>query len=71
MLIGSAASRSGDADLLGVVLAVLAAVTYAVGVLAQKPVLRRLPALQVTWLACAVGTLGCLPWTVSLVERGR
>jgi len=61
VLIGSAASRSGDVDLLGVVLAVLAAVTYAVGVLAQKPVLRRLPALQVTWLACAVGTLGCLP----------
>ncbi len=67
LLIGSATAGSGDADLLGVVFAVLAAVTYAVGVLAQKPVLGRLPALQVTWLACTVGMLACLPWTGSLL----
>ena len=50
-------------------LAVLAAVTYAVGVLAQKPVLRRLPALQVTWLACTIGAVACLPYTPDLVDE--
>jgi drug/metabolite transporter (DMT)-like permease len=48
-----AAGTTHTADLLGVALCFVAAVTYATGVLAQKPVLRRLPALQVTFLACA------------------
>ena len=62
------ASTSGDqADLLGVVLCVVAAVTYAVGVLAQKPVLQRLPGLQVTWLACTIGALACIPFTPGLL----
>lgn len=69
LLIGSATAGSADADLLGVAFAVLAAVTYAVGVLAQKPVLRRLPALQVTWLACTIGALACLPYTPLLVRE--
>jgi drug/metabolite transporter (DMT)-like permease len=50
------------ADLLGVVLCLVAAATYATGVLAQKPVLRRLPPLQLTWLACLVGAVACLPF---------
>jgi drug/metabolite transporter (DMT)-like permease len=45
----------------------VAAVTYAVGVLAQKPVLRRLPALQVTWLACSIGAVACLPYAPRLL----
>jgi drug/metabolite transporter (DMT)-like permease len=61
LLIG-VATRGADADVLGVVFCVVAAVTYAVGVVAQKPVLRRLPPLQVTFTACAIGTLCCLPW---------
>ncbi|SDQ03939.1 DMT family transporter [Quadrisphaera sp. DSM 44207] len=61
VLIGLATAGSPSADVRGVLLCLLAAVTYAVGVLAQKPVLRRLPALQVTFLACAVGALVCLP----------
>jgi drug/metabolite transporter (DMT)-like permease len=55
-------------DVLGVVLALVAAATYAVGVLAQKPVLRRLPGLQVTWLACTIGALACLPFTPALLD---
>lgn len=69
VLIGAATARSGDADVTGVVLCLVAAVTYAVGVLAQKPVLRRLPALQVTWLACTIGALACLPFGPALVEE--
>ena len=51
LLIGVATS-TGHADLGGVLLVLLAAVVYAVAVVAQKVVLRRIPGLQVTWLAC-------------------
>jgi len=67
LLIGFA-TRDAGADLLGVVLCVVAAVTYATGVVAQKPLLRRLPALQVTFTACAIGALCCLPWAGALVD---
>ena len=63
VLIG-VATRGADTDLLGVVLCVVAALGYAGGVVAQKPVLRRLPGLQVTFLACAIG---CLPGAGALV----
>ncbi|MGY2085681.1 DMT family transporter [Blastococcus sp. SYSU DS0539] len=71
LLIG-VATRGAEADLAGVVLCVVAAVTYAVGVVAQKPLLRRLPGLQVTFTACAIGALCCLPWAGALVaDLGR
>ena len=66
LLIGFA-TRDAGADLVGVVLCVVAAVTYAAGVVAQKPLLRRLPALQVTFTACAMGAVCCLPWAGTLV----
>jgi drug/metabolite transporter (DMT)-like permease len=65
VLIG-VATRGAETDLLGVVLCVVAAVGYAGGVVAQKPVLRRLPGLQVTFLACAIGAVCCLPWAGAL-----
>jgi drug/metabolite transporter (DMT)-like permease len=67
VLVG-AATADGTADLLGVLLCLAAAVTYAIGVLAQKPVLRRIPGLQVTFTACAIGAVACLPFAPSLVE---
>jgi drug/metabolite transporter (DMT)-like permease len=71
VLIG-VATRSAETELVGVVLCVVAALTYAIGVVAQKPVLRRLPALQVTFTACLIGTLCCLPWSGALAdELGR
>lgn len=71
VLIGFATARASvtSADLLGVVLCVVAAVTYATGVLAQKPVLRRIPALQVTFLACVIGAVACLPYLPALVRE--
>jgi drug/metabolite transporter (DMT)-like permease len=66
VLIG-VATRSAEADLVGVALCVVAAVTYAAGVVAQKPLLRRLPGLQVTFTACAMGAICCLPWSGTLV----
>ncbi|WP_346623351.1 DMT family transporter [Blastococcus montanus] len=66
LLIGAATSGA-DADVAGVALCVVAALTYAVGVIAQKPLLRRLPGLQVTFAACVIGALCCLPWAGALV----
>jgi drug/metabolite transporter (DMT)-like permease len=66
-LVGVSTANTEEADLLGVVLALVAALTYAIGVLAQKPLLRRLPALQVTWLACTIGAVACLPFTPGLL----
>jgi len=57
---------SGDGT--GVALALLAAVTYAAGVLLQKPALKRLPAAQVTFLGCAIGMVACLPFAGQLVD---
>lgn len=66
-LIGWTSSRTAGVDPLGVVLSLLAAATYAIGVLAQKPTLRRLPALQVTFTACTIGTIACLVYAPALL----
>ncbi|GAA1215874.1 DMT family transporter [Pseudonocardia alaniniphila] len=66
VLVGASTAQLDRSDLLGVVLCLVAAVTYAVGVLSQKSALRRLPALQVTWLACTIGAVACLPFTPAL-----
>ena len=68
LLIG-VATRGAQTDLLGVVLCVVAAFAYAGGVVAQKPVLRRLPPLQVTFTACAIGAVCCLPWAGTLAGQ--
>ncbi len=69
VLVGAATANTAESDLLGVVLSVVAAVTYAIGVLSQKAVLRRLPALQVTWLACTIGAVGALPFAPGLATE--
>lgn len=58
----------GFGDGRGVLWCLVAAVTYAAGVLFQKPTLRRLPAIQVTWLGCVVGAIVCLPFTPDLLR---
>jgi drug/metabolite transporter (DMT)-like permease len=64
-------STGDSGDMVGVWLAVLAAITYAVGVLAQKPLLGRLPGPEVTWIACLIGAVVCLPWSGELVTVVR
>jgi drug/metabolite transporter (DMT)-like permease len=68
VLIG-VATRDAETDVLGVVLCLVAALTYAIGVVAQKPLLRRLPVLQVTFTACAIGAVVLLPWTGALAAE--
>ncbi|MBX3098817.1 MAG: DMT family transporter [Salinibacterium sp.] len=64
---GTGASELGDG--VGVLLALVAAVTYAAGVLLQKPALKRLPNAQVTWLGCAIGLVATLPFTGDLIRE--
>ena len=68
VVIGVATSRHGLHDILGAVLCLVAAVGYAGGVVAQKPVLRHASPLSVTWLACTIGAISCLPYAGSLIH---
>jgi drug/metabolite transporter (DMT)-like permease len=67
-LIIGVATSTGEADLAGVLLVLLSATVYSIAMVAQKVVLRRIPALQVTWLACLIGTVACLPFAGGLVR---
>jgi drug/metabolite transporter (DMT)-like permease len=69
IVIGAATSQHGLHDTLGVALCLVAAVAYAVGVVAQKPVLARATPLSVTWLACTIGAISCLPYLPTLVHQ--
>ena len=62
IVIGSATSDGGATPSWGALLCLVAAIGYAVGVVAQKPVLTRVSTLQVTWLACTFGAIVCLPF---------
>ena len=63
---GSGGGSLGDGS--GVLWCLVAAVTFAAGVMLQKPALRRLPAAQVTWLGCMIGAVACLPFAGALVD---
>lgn len=69
VVIGLATSEAGVTAGLGAVLCLVAAVAYATGVIAQKPLLERSSALTVTWLACTIGAVACLPFTGTLVRE--
>ena len=72
VLIGTADSGDGGSrDLVGVLLCVVAAAVYSISVILQKPLVARLSALVVTWLACTVGAIVCLPFAGQLVDDVR
>lgn len=56
-------------SLWGVLMCVVATLASAVGMVAQKPALSRLSALQVTWTCCAIGAASCLPFAPTLVHE--
>jgi|HubBroStandDraft_6_1064221.scaffolds.fasta_scaffold199263_1 drug/metabolite transporter (DMT)-like permease len=71
-VIGFATSTRGFQAGFGAVLCIAAAAVYAGGVTAEKPLLRRNSALTVTWLACAIGAIVCLPFAPQLAhDLGR
>jgi drug/metabolite transporter (DMT)-like permease len=67
-LIAVAAVRAGTRPLLGIALLAIAVLAYSAAVVVEKPVLARVPPLQVTWLGCAAATIACLPFAPSLVS---
>jgi drug/metabolite transporter (DMT)-like permease len=69
LVIGAATAHTTSSEIAGVLLCLGAALAWAIGVLAQKPALRRLPALQVTQMACTVGALACLPFAGQLAHE--
>jgi drug/metabolite transporter (DMT)-like permease len=71
IVIGLATSERGVDAGWGAALCLAAAAAYAGGVVAQKPLLERTSALQVTFLACVVGGLACLPFAPGLVHDLR
>ena len=69
VLIGFGTGASDFDNAGGMLWALLAAVTFAIGVICQKRVMRRIPAAQVTWLGCAIGAICCLPFLGNLIAE--
>jgi len=70
-LIAAGVSRHGLAATWGAALCLIAALAYAAGLIVQKPALRGASALSVTWVACCVATIACLPYAPSLLHEAR
>jgi drug/metabolite transporter (DMT)-like permease len=68
-MIAVGSGQRSTADVVGVLLCLLAAVLAAVSVIIQKPVLKKFPAAQATWFGIMVGTVCCLPFTAQLVTE--
>ena len=62
VVIGLATSERGVDASWGAVLCLVAALAYAGAVVAQKPLLVRISGIQVTFIACAIGMIACLPF---------
>jgi drug/metabolite transporter (DMT)-like permease len=69
VVIGLATSADGITASWGTALCLVAAVVYAFGVVLQKPLLERTSVLMVTWLACTIGAICCLPFAPALVDQ--
>ncbi|MCW2797407.1 DMT family transporter [Nocardioides sp.] len=68
-VISLSTSSGADRDLVGVGLCLVSAVVYSVSLILQKPLVARLPAVHVTWLACTVGAIACLPFAPTLISE--
>ena len=69
VVVGLSESDGGSASLLGVGMCLLAAVSYAIAVVGEKPALRHASALQVTTFGCVIGTVATLPFAGQLVTQ--
>ncbi len=67
-VIGLSNASHADRDVLGVVLCMVAALAYSISLILQKPLVARLLPVHVTWLACTVGAIACLPFAGQLVR---
>jgi drug/metabolite transporter (DMT)-like permease len=67
----SLSDDGGGNDVLGVVLCLVSAVVYSISLILQKPLVARLPAIHVVWLACTIGAIACLPFLGGLIDQTR
>lgn len=70
-LISMSGSEGSDHDVVGVALCLLSALVYSISLILQKPLVAKLPAIHVTWLACTIGAIVCLPFAGQLVDQAR
>ncbi len=68
-VIGLSTSPGGDRDVVGVLLCLVSAIVYSISLVLQKPLVASLSALQVTWMACTIGAIACLPYAGTLVDE--
>jgi drug/metabolite transporter (DMT)-like permease len=68
-LIAFSTSPGGHGDVIGVLLCLLSALVYAISLVLQKRVVSRMKAVHVTWLACTIGAVACLPFAGQLVGQ--
>ncbi|MFT4262837.1 MAG: DMT family transporter [Nocardioides sp.] len=68
-IIAFASSDRSDSEgpVIGVLLCLVSVASYSVSLVLQKPLAGRVPALQITWLACGIGAIATLPWAGQLV----
>jgi len=62
---------SGKGEVIGVLLCLVSAVAYAISLILQKPLVRRISGVQVTWMACTIGAVSCLPFAGDLVTQAQ
>jgi drug/metabolite transporter (DMT)-like permease len=62
VVVGVSESGGGRSSVIGVVLCLVAAVCYAIGVVCQKVALRHASSVQVTTFGCVVGAIATLPF---------
>jgi drug/metabolite transporter (DMT)-like permease len=70
-LISVSTSDGGNSDIVGVLLCLVSAVAYSISLILQKPLVGKLAAVHVTWLACTIGAVSCLPFVGDLVSEAR
>jgi drug/metabolite transporter (DMT)-like permease len=69
VVIGLATSERSVGASWGAALCVGAAAAYAGGVVAQKPLLEHTSGIQITFLACLIGAVSCLPFAPALARE--
>lgn len=69
LLIALGGSGGSHNDKLGIILGLITAVLYAIGVLMQKVALRTVDAVTATWVGCLAGLLATLPFAPQAVSE--
>lgn len=70
-VIGYATSDGGGGDVIGVALCLVSCFAYSISVVLQKPLLARIPALELTFVAAAVGAAVTLPFAPQLIDDAK